>query len=131
MGALAGIGYPLYAATVGVAAVLTNILFRPLAYKWGPANKSLETNYQLEVTCESKDETSLRALLLPAIEANHLVITSLTSQLLEPGNRVRITAGLRSPNRNDVSVEHLVARIGLENGVSAITWRVEIPSAIE
>ena len=131
VGALAGIGYPLYAATVGVAAVLTNIALRPLAIKWGPANKSLETNYQLELTCASPYETELRALLLPAIETNHLVITSLTSQLLEPGDQVRITAGLKSPNRNDQSVEHLVARIGLESGVSAITWRVEIPSTIE
>jgi putative Mg2+ transporter-C (MgtC) family protein len=131
VGALSGIGYPLYAATVGVAAVLTNIALRPLAYKWGPANMSLETNYQLELTCPSQDETKLRALMLPAIEANHLVITSLTSQLLETGDLVRITAGLRSPNRNDEAVEHLVARIGLEIGVTSITWRVEIPSTIE
>jgi putative Mg2+ transporter-C (MgtC) family protein len=131
VGALAGIGYPLYAATVGLAAVLTNIALRPLAYKWGPANKSLETNYQLELTCESKDETKLRAVLLSAIEANHLVITSLTSQRLETGDQVRITAGFKSPTRNDQSVEHLVARIGLEVGVTAITWRVEIPSSIE
>ena len=131
VGALAGIGYPFYAATVGVAAVLTNIALRPLAIKWGPANKSLETNYQLELTCSSPYETELRALLLPAIETNHLVITSLTSQLLEPGDQVRITAGLKSPNRNDESVERLVSYIGLESGVSAITWCVEIPSTIE
>jgi len=111
--------------------VLTNIALRPLAVKWGPENKSLETNYQLELTCASPYETQLRALLLPTIETNHLVITSLTSQLLDPGVQVRITAGLKSPNRNDQSVEHLVARIGLESGVTAITWRVEIPSAIE
>ncbi len=131
VGALAGIGYPLHAATVGVAAVLTNIALRPLAYKWGPANKSLETNYQLELTCASHDETKLRALLLPAIETSHLVITSLTSQVLETGDRVRIIAGIKSPTRNDESVEHLVGRIGLEMCVTAITWRVEIPSAIE
>ncbi len=131
VGALAGIGYPLHAATVGVAAVVTNIALRPLAYKWGPANKSLETNYQLELTCDSKDETNLRAVLLPAIETNHLAITSLASQRSETGDRVRITAGLKSPTRNDQSLEHLVARIGPEAGVSSITWRVEIPSAIE
>src|SRR5437660_3662500 len=61
VGALAGIGNPFYAATVAVAAVLTNIALRPLAIKWGPANKSLETNYQLELTCASQDETKLRA----------------------------------------------------------------------
>src|SRR6266849_2763733 len=54
VGALAGIGSPLYSVAVAVAVVLTNLALRPLAYKWGPANKSLETNYQLELTCESK-----------------------------------------------------------------------------
>jgi putative Mg2+ transporter-C (MgtC) family protein len=131
VGALAGIGYPLYAATVGVAAVLTNVALRPLAYKWGPANKSLETNYQLELTCDSKNETKLRALLLSAIATSHLMVTSLTSQQMETGDRVRITAGLRAPNRNDEILEQLVAGIGLKMGVTSITWRVEIPPPIE
>jgi putative Mg2+ transporter-C (MgtC) family protein len=131
VGALSGIGYPLYAATVGVAVVLTNIALRPLAYKWGPANKSIETNYELDLICESKDETKLRALLLPAIEASHLLIASLTSQQLETGDRVRITAALKAPNRNDEILEQLVGRIALEIGVSSISWRVETPLAIE
>ncbi|HEY6391754.1 MAG TPA: MgtC/SapB family protein [Bryobacteraceae bacterium] len=131
VGALAGIGYPLYSVAVAAAVVLTNVALRPLAYKWGPGRKSLETNYRLELTCSLKDEAQLRALLLPAVESNHLAITSLSSQLQEPGDRVQITVELMAPNRNDENVEQLVARISLEIAVSAVSWRVETPLAIE
>jgi len=131
IGALAGIGYPQYSGAVAVAVVLTNVVLRPLAYKWGPERKSLETNYQLDLTCGSKDDAQLRALLLAATESNHLAITSLTSELLEPGDRMRVTAQLKAPVRNDEKVEQLVGRISLEIGVSATSWHVETPLAIE
>jgi len=130
IGALAGIGYPLYSLAVAAAVLLTNVALRPLAYKWGPGRKSIETNYQLELTCGSKDEAQLRALLLPAVESNHLAITSLSS-LLEPPDQVRIIVEMTAPNRNDGNVEQLAARISLEIAVSAVSWRVEIPTAIE
>src|SRR5260370_36870075 len=61
VGALAGIGYPLYAATVGVAGVLTNKLILPRASQTGAAHKSLPTDHQLGLTCASPYETTLRA----------------------------------------------------------------------
>jgi len=131
VGALAGIGYPLYSLEVTDAVLVTNIALRPLAYKWGPGKQTLETNYQLELTCGLKDEAQLRALLLPAVESNHLAITSLASQLLEPGDRVRVTAELKAPKRNDETIEQLVARISLEVAIIGASWRVETPLAIE
>jgi len=131
VGALAGIGSPLYSLVVAVAVVLTNVALRPLSYKFGPGKKSLETTYHLELTCSSKQEAQLRALLLPAVESNHMVLNSLTSQLLEPGDRARVTVEMTAPNRNDERIEQLVARISLEIGVNLVSWRVETPLAIE
>jgi putative Mg2+ transporter-C (MgtC) family protein len=130
VGALAGVGYPMHALAVASSVVLTNLALRPLAYKWGPG-KSLEIIYSLELTCGSKDETQLRALLLPACEKNHLTVNSLTSQLLEPGDQVRVAAELKAPVRNDRKVEEVIARMSLEVGVSAVSWRAQSDVSIE
>ena len=130
VGALAGSGYPMYALAVSVSVVLTNLALRPLAYKWGPGT-SLETTYQLELTCGSKDETQLRALLLPACEKNRMTINSLTSQQLEPGDNVRVAAELKAPVRCDEKLEQMVAKISLEIAVNAASWRAEAPVSIE
>jgi putative Mg2+ transporter-C (MgtC) family protein len=120
----------MYALAVSVSVVLTNLVLRPLAYKWGPG-KSLEITYQLGLTCGSKDETQLRALLLPACEKNHMKINSLSSQQLESGDHVRVTAELKAPVRSDAKLEQMVAKISLEVGVDAASWRAEAPVSIE
>jgi putative Mg2+ transporter-C (MgtC) family protein len=130
VGALAGSGYPMYALAVAVSVVLTNLALRPLAYRWGPGT-TLETSYRLELTCESKDETQLRTLLLPACEKSNLKINSLSSEPLEPGDRVRVSAELKSPVRKDEKVEQVVARVSLAIGVSAVSWRAEPRVAVE
>ena len=111
--------------------VLTNVVFRPLAFKWGPERLLLETNYQLDLTCASKDDARLRAVLLAAVKSNHLAITSLTSQLLEPEDHLRITAELKAAARNDQVMEQLVGCLAAEIGVTSVSWHVETPLAIE
>ena len=127
MGALSGIGYPQYACAVAVAVLVTNIVFRPLAYKLRPDLALNETNYHFELTCSAKDEMHIRALMLSAMENNHLSITSLNSEDLDTGERVRVTAGIRAAQRNDRGVEQLVGKVTREAAVGAVNWRVETP----
>jgi putative Mg2+ transporter-C (MgtC) family protein len=127
VGALSAIGYPQYACAVTVAVVLTNIVFRPLAYKLRPELKLQETNYHFELTCRVKDEMQIRALMLSALDNNHLSLTSLNSEDLDTGERVRVSAGIRAAQRNDRGLEQLVARVTREAGVGAVNWRVETP----
>jgi putative Mg2+ transporter-C (MgtC) family protein len=108
-----------------VAVLLTNALLRPLAYKLRPGLKEVETNYHLELTCAAKDETQVRALLLSAVDHNHVSLTSLNSEDLEPGNRVRVSAAIKTPSRNDDCLEQVVARVSLEQSVSSVRWSVE------
>jgi len=127
VGALAGAGFPQYSAAVALIAILTNLALRPLAYKWSPLEKSVPTNYFLELTCGEHDETQLRALLLNLVEHTTVALTSLHSEDLEPGGRIRVTATLMSPARNDKCLEEIVTRLSLETSVDGVKWSIQAP----
>jgi putative Mg2+ transporter-C (MgtC) family protein len=125
VGSLCGIGQPQYAGVLAVAVLFTNVALRPLANKLRPAMKEEETYYHLELTCAAKDETQVRSLLLSAVDQNHVALTSLDSEDLEPGNRVRVSAEIKSAGRNDDCLEQIVARVSIEQSVTSVRWRVE------
>jgi putative Mg2+ transporter-C (MgtC) family protein len=125
VGSLCGIGQIQYALVMALAVLFTNVALRPLAYKLRPEIKEEETNYHLELICAAKDETQVRALLLDAVDHNHVALTSLNSEDLETGDRVRVSAEIKSPGRNDDCLEQMVARVSLEKSVSSVRWRVE------
>jgi putative Mg2+ transporter-C (MgtC) family protein len=125
VGSLCGIGQPQYAGVLAVAVLFTNVALRPLANKLRPAMKEEETYYHLELTCAAKDETQVRALLLSAVDQNHVALTSLDSEDLEPGNRVRVSAEIKTAGRNDDCLEQIVARVSIEQSVTSVRWRVE------
>jgi putative Mg2+ transporter-C (MgtC) family protein len=127
VGALSGVGYPLYSVALAVAAILTNVALRPLSYKLQPDLEAQDTNYIFQLTCSAKDETRVRALLLGVAERNGVSVTSINSEDLETGDRVRVNVSLRAPGRNDQCMEQLVAQLSLEPSVSAVRWRVETP----
>ena len=125
VGSLCGIGQPLYATVLAVAVLFTNVALRPLAYKLRPEIKEEETNYHLELVCAAKDETQVRALLLDAVDRNHVALTSLNSEDLQEGTHVRVSAEIKSPGRNDDCLEQIVARVSIQQSVSSIRWRVD------
>ena len=127
VGVLSGIGYPQYAIVTAVAVVLTNMLLRPLAYKLRPELREGETCYHFQLTCAAKDETQMRALLLNAVDHNHVTLSALNSEDLDRGEHVRVSAEIKSPQRNDACLEQLVARVSLEAGVNAVSWRIDTP----
>jgi putative Mg2+ transporter-C (MgtC) family protein len=124
VGALCGIGQIQYAVVLSLAVLLTNVALRPLAYKLRPITEQ-ETRYHLELICAAQDEAQVRSLLLDAVDRNHVTLTTLESEDLEPGNRLRVTAEIKSLGRNDDCLEQIVARVSLEKSVTSVRWRVE------
>jgi putative Mg2+ transporter-C (MgtC) family protein len=125
VGSLCGIGQFQYAIVLSLAVLLTNVALRPLAYKLRPEMKEQEVSYHLELICATQDEAQVRALLLNAVDRNHVALTSLDSEDLEPGNRVRVSAEIKSLTRNDDSLEQIVAQVSLEKSVTSVRWRVD------
>jgi len=125
VGSLCGIGQLQYALVLAAAVVFTNVALRPLGYRLHPEIKEQESNYHLELICSTKDETQVRALVLSAVERNNIGLNSLDSEDLETGDRVRVSATIRTPGRKDDALEQVVARVSLVQSVSSVRWRVE------
>jgi putative Mg2+ transporter-C (MgtC) family protein len=123
VGALSGMGHSQYAVALSIAVILTNVLLRPLAHKWRPE----ETNYFLELTCDSKEETKLRGIILSVLSKNQADLASLTSEPFDAGDRVRVSAIIRTSGRNDATLETVVARLSVEPSVKSVRWQVQTP----
>ena len=126
IGALSGLGQPLYALVLACAVLLTNIVLRPLAYRLYPpqAGGAEEVTYAFELICRPDDEAHMRALLLQAMVRSSLILTALRSEDMEGGPKLKVTAQIRGVGRQDEALEQLVARLSLEPGVSSVSWVV-------
>ena len=124
VGTLAGMGYLQYSLVTAAAVLLTNVTLRPLTYKLRPELKDEETDYHFDLICSAQDEAHVRALLLNGIDKGHVSLSALATEALDTTNRVRVSAELKAPCRNDACLEQLVTRFSLEGGVSSVSWRI-------
>lgn len=125
IGAICGLGHLLYAACVGGAVLLTNIVLRPLAYRLYPAQQAgseEEMVYGCELLCRQEDETRIRALLLQAIAQTSLSLTTLKSEDIEGTGKMKVSSQIRGLGRHDQALETMVSRLSLEPGVTSISW---------
>ncbi|QBD76272.1 MgtC/SapB family protein [Ktedonosporobacter rubrisoli] len=127
VGVLAGLGYYL-PAFIGAAVVfLANIMLRPLARIIDRTSKDsveVPVHYLVRVTCLSPREPHIRSLLLHSIDQNTVIIRSLQSEDCPDPARVEIRADLYSEGRKDAALEQIVARVSLEESVSAVRWEI-------
>lgn len=126
VGAISGLGQPLYALFLAVAVLATNIVLRPLAYRLYPAQTNgggeQEITYAFELVCRPQDEAHVRALMMQAMSHSALVLTALRSEDIEGTGKLKVTAQIRTLGRQDQALEQLVVRLSLEAGVSAVSW---------
>jgi putative Mg2+ transporter-C (MgtC) family protein len=126
IGAICGLGNPLHALVLTMGVLCANIALRPLSYRIHPAQPSGEGQdvaYGFELICRPEDEAHMRALMLQGISGASLALTALRSEDIEGTDRMKVTARIRGPGRQD-QLEQLVARLSLEPGVSSVSWAV-------
>ncbi len=125
IGAFAGAGQAAEAAVAALLVLFANLLLHPLALLINrlsqPFTVEQEVEYLVSVTCDSADETQIRALLL---QGGGLGLRQLDSRRRAPDRRVDVTATFAAPSRDDSAVEQLVARLSLESGVSVAKWQI-------
>jgi putative Mg2+ transporter-C (MgtC) family protein len=128
VGTLAGAGYYPQAVMGTIAVLLSNTLLRPLGYRINQQplkGTELELCYQCSLTCHSKDEAHVRALLLQSLGTSHLKLRSLHSEDLEDvQDRVEVEAEMVTQNRDDQLLEQIISRLSLEPSVTAASWRI-------
>ncbi|MBE9049981.1 MgtC/SapB family protein [Nostocales cyanobacterium LEGE 11386] len=128
VGCLSGAGL-FSQAFMGALAVLTaNILLRPLGYRINQQplkGTEVELCYRCSVVCHGKDEAHVRALLLQAVSSTTVIkLRSLNSEDLEDSDNVEVEADLLTQERNDEFLEQMVSRLSLEQGITAVSWRI-------
>jgi putative Mg2+ transporter-C (MgtC) family protein len=127
IGAICGLGWPLYALILGGAVLATNLVLRPLSYRLYPAQtpgEEPEMTYGLELICRPEDEAHMRALMLQGMSLSPLTLAALRSEDIEGTSKMKVTAQIRTVGRHDGALEQLVVRLSLEAGVSSVSWAV-------
>ena len=127
VGALSGFGFVREAVIGAVGVVGANVLLRPLGRKIDrqPSHASdVETRYVLRFVCQSDHETKLRALVINLLHALPFTLHALRSKDLNAGGKVEVRASLCSSERQNAMLEDIVQRLGLESGVSAVSWEL-------
>jgi putative Mg2+ transporter-C (MgtC) family protein len=126
IGTLAGAGF-LIEAVVGTLAVLVvHIALRPLVRvinTRAPVSGDVETSYRVRVTCPDAQEAAIRAIFLRHINSQpRMTLQGLATEDTEERQRVIVVADVYASERNDRIMEDLVSRIGIEPGVTAVSW---------
>ena len=127
VGALCGAGSKIQALVGTVAVLATNILLRPIAQRFLRLSASAaesETNYRLIAVCRAEDEQKMRALLMQMVNTSSLKIHSLLSEDADNPAKVEISARMAGTGTDHTAMEHLVSRLSLEAGVSAVSWEI-------
>lgn len=133
LGSLAGAGY-WGESLIGCGAVLAlNSGFLPLAH-WLERRTALAvnlpSNYQATVTCSKVAEARIRSIITRHVGAEpNATLRGLTMREADTGEMgamVTIQANIFAPTRNDGFLENLTMRLGIEDGVTSASWRLEV-----
>ncbi len=133
IGALCGIGYIGYAALGAVAVVAANVILRPIAQ--GINRQPIDETeavlgYEVRAVCREDVEDRIRATMVAAIGANGLRLHAVYSEDLEGTGRVEVIADVTATGRVATRLERVVSRLGVEPGVSAVSWKA-VPTSDE
>ena len=133
VGVLAGSGYYLVAALGAVIVLFANLLLRPLARFLDRHSKTtgetgeIPVHYVLRAVCLSQQENHIRSLLLQGVSRSDLTLQALQSVDTQDPARVEVRADLQADGRKDALLEQVVARLSLEESISAVRWEVAAP----
>ena len=84
----------------------------------------LPVHYVVRVVCLSQQENHIRSLLLQGVSGSELILQSLQSIDTQDPTKVEIRADLQAERRKDALLEQIVARLSLEESISAVRWEV-------
>jgi putative Mg2+ transporter-C (MgtC) family protein len=133
IGALVGLGF-IPQAAIGVAAVLcANIVLRPIAQRINRTpdhGTEVFTSYEVRAVCQQDAEARVRATMIAAARGNAMILHAVYSQDIEAGDRVEVIADVAVTGRADERLEKIVARLGVDATVSAVSWKA-VPIDLE
>ena len=126
IGSLVGAGFPLH-ALVGAGTVLgVHLGLRPLGH-WIDARQkhsvTVETSYRLRITCEERNETLVRSIVLRHVNLQPRMSVQgvSTQEISEPGQAL-VIADVFSLDRQDRAIQDVMSRLNIEPSVKSVSW---------
>ncbi|MBV8371229.1 MAG: MgtC/SapB family protein [Candidatus Eremiobacteraeota bacterium] len=133
VGTLAGLGHLEHAA-IGAGAILAaNVMLRPIARRINlqPIDDTeVVSTYELRAVCRQDVEDRVRQTMVSAIRGTGITLHAVYSEDINGSNRVEIVADVAVAGRADARLEKVVSRLGVEPGVTAVSWKL-VPTADE
>lgn len=124
IGTLTAFGLLLEALIGTVCILFSNVFLRFLSRKiMDIQKKRKKTLYALEIHYMKERETMIRSSIMKKLDAYHMVLCHLTT--LEQDNQVIMKVIFENLAQTTRSVEKIVNNIGMEAGVTSITWKQE------
>jgi putative Mg2+ transporter-C (MgtC) family protein len=127
VGTLAGFGY-LYQAAIGAVAILAaNVLLRPIVRRINLApvdGTEVVTSYEVRAVCRQDVEERVRQTMIASVRGNAITLHAMYSEDIDATNRAEVIADVAVTGRGDVRLEKVVSRLGVEPGVSAVSWKI-------
>jgi putative Mg2+ transporter-C (MgtC) family protein len=126
VGTLAGAGF-LLQAVLGTAAVLVvHVALRPLVRRIEARTvvaHEVEALYRVRVVCGDAQEAVIRLVFMRHVNSQPgMALQGLSTQDTEQPGKTAVVAEVFSAERNDKYMNELVSRMGIEPGVSAVSW---------
>jgi putative Mg2+ transporter-C (MgtC) family protein len=125
VGTLAGYGYLLAAAETALLVLAINLVMPrigSLMEQHLSDQDSIERYYIVELKCAAKDEATVRAMLLEAMNVRKLRLQGLESKAIADTGNVEVEAMVYSAHEQDQLVEQLVGEIALSPLVFSTKW---------
>ncbi len=127
VGALIGFGFYIEGA-IGVLAVLSaNVLLRPIVQRINRQpfeGTEVVSSYEVRVECRRDVEERVRTTMIAAARTAAMSLIGVYSDDIEGTERVAVTADVSVAGRPDARLEKIVAKLGVEPGVTAVSWKV-------
>jgi putative Mg2+ transporter-C (MgtC) family protein len=127
VGTLAGFGFFLQAAAGALAIMAANVLLRPIAQSINRQpidDTEVVTSYEVRAVCREDVEERIRTTMISAARGNAITLHAVYSNDINGSNRVEVVADVAVAGRGDARLERVVSRLGVEPGVSAVSWKV-------
>jgi putative Mg2+ transporter-C (MgtC) family protein len=126
VGTLAGTGLLLEGVLGTAAVLLAHLALRPVVRRIEArtlAAREVETVYRVRVVCEDRHEAVIRLIFMRHVNSQPgMALQGLSTQDTDQADRTAVVAEVFSAERNDKYLNELVSRLGIEPGVSAVSW---------
>jgi putative Mg2+ transporter-C (MgtC) family protein len=126
VGSLAGFGF--YAqAVVGTAAILfVHVVLRPLVgaiNSRAGAGAEIPVTFEIHALCRQDVEERIRTALIAAVRRANITLHALYSDDVRDSAIVEVVADVAVTGASDGPLESVVRKIGIEPGVTSVSWK--------